>query len=191
MCLCEFDWSLFANVVSAIGSIVAAGITVFIYRFAKHELKRNNSIAEVDLYYKIKSDLMSEKSLSLYHQLTNDELSFDPEKEVFIRESQQISMYDVSLSFLGHIEDIAVFLKEGIISYEKINDGFGSMILEVGSTQSIRDFIYYSRNAYEDKMNNNWAGFERLYLRLYADLPDHQKDSYNESFPKYIPKSEN
>jgi hypothetical protein len=60
MCACDFDWFLLANVLSGVGSLGAAIFTIFIYRLARTEWKRNNSTSEFDTYYKLKHDLGSE-----------------------------------------------------------------------------------------------------------------------------------
>jgi hypothetical protein len=187
MCACEFDWSLFANLLSGIGSVLAAIITLFLYRFAKHELHRNNLTTEVDLYYRVKNELMNKDSLTLYRSILDGKLRFDSSSETFVGEDNKWSMYEVSLNFLGHVEDIAIFMNEGILSFRKVSDGFGSMILEIGNSKCIRDYISHTRITFKDERNENWSGFERIYLQIRDELSKEQKQAYSDSFPKYTP----
>src|SRR5437879_12786638 len=152
MCACEFDWSMFANVMSGIGSIGAALFTILIFNLAKREWKKNNSISELELYYKLKADLYSEFSIKMYKAIVRDKLQFNLKNGTaeFSIDSEITSTSEVGLHFLGHIEDISIFLEEDIITFSKLNSGFGTMILEIGDYQPIRNYIKHIRRTYTD-----------------------------------------
>jgi|GEM_PF-2171959 len=53
--ICSIDWNLVWSALSAISAFFSLIAAIFIYVLAKNELAKNNSIAELDIYFKINS----------------------------------------------------------------------------------------------------------------------------------------
>lgn len=185
MCACEFDWSLFANVISGVGSLVAAGFTIFIYLLAKNEWKRNNSISELDLYYRIKQDFDTEYSRKMYASVVKNKVSLGDkghEKVLVISNTTEEDTAYFTHSFLGSFEDLALFHERELISFDTLNSGYGSMILAVGNNKAIVELIKYLRSGVKDGDNNYFSGFETLYKAVRETLEEEKKQYYRKDF---------
>ena len=71
-----YDWNLFWTGLSAVSTFLSLIAAVFIYVLAKNELKKNNEISELDVYFKIKADLNSETSQKIYRAILEGHLQF-------------------------------------------------------------------------------------------------------------------
>lgn len=185
MCFCEFDWSLFANVLSGIGSLGAAFFTIFIYQLAKKEWKRNNSISELDLYYRIKQDFDTEYSRRMYAGVIKNKISLGDnsrEKVLVINGSTEEDTAYFTQSFLGNFEDLAVFHEKELISFETLNSGYGSMLLAVGNNKAVVDLIRHMRSGVKNGDDNYFSGFEKLYKDVRETLEDEKKKYYRIDF---------
>jgi hypothetical protein len=179
-----YDWNLFWTGLGAVSTFLSLIAAVFIYVLAKNELKKNNEISELDVYFKIKADLNSETSQKIYRAILEGHLQFvkkddtPPFFQYFNGQSNLIlPMPEVDINFLGHIEDLAVANEKGLISIETIMSGYSSIVLASGNAPCIYNYISYLRNEkFEDK--DLYAGFEQLYSKLYGRLSEDLKKRY-------------
>jgi hypothetical protein len=77
MSACNIDWSLLGNVMSGIGSFVAAVFTILLFLLARAELRRNNLIAEGNLYFRIKQDFDTDVSRKIHGCIVDSQITFD------------------------------------------------------------------------------------------------------------------
>jgi hypothetical protein len=183
MSVCEFDWSLFGNLLSGIGSIIAAIFTIMLFSLARHELKRNNQIAEGDLYFRIKEDFDTDISRAIHSCVVHNQIKFDksstPESVNATGTSYSITHF--TNAYLGSFEDLAFFHDKGLMSLEVLDSGFGYMILETGNNETICNIIQHLRAGKEND-DSIYSGFETLYKKIRATLTDEQKKLFREDF---------
>lgn len=183
---CNSNWSLFADIMSGVGSIGAAVFTIFIYRLASKEWKRNNSISELDLYYKIKRDFSTEFSQDVLINIARNDLEFKSITEDYSTiEWLGGPVYDSSYfvqAFLGSFEDLAMFHDKGLMAFETLNSGYGSTILMVGNNRAIVDLIRHLRARLKDGDANYYSGFEDLYRRVRETLEEDRQKYYRKDF---------
>jgi hypothetical protein len=185
MCVCDFDWSLFGNVISGVGSVGAAFFTILIYFLAKQEWKHNNSISEFDTYYKLKNDLGSEYAMRMYSSLAKGKLSLGDnqgEKVITNNGKPEEDIGYFNLAFLGHFEDLSMLYDKELISFELLNSGYGSMILVVGNDPFIVDLIKYLRGRAKDGDDSYFGGFENLYKEIRLSLTLEKQEFYRKDF---------
>lgn len=181
------DMNLFWNGVTSVSACLSLVATVAIYFLARKELIKNNEISELDIYFKIKSDLNSEVSQKIYKAILDNHLNFVRDTthgnvRFTILESadnnwKTIPMADVDMGFLGHLEDLAMAHEKNLISLETIKSGYSSVILITGNAPCIYNYISYLRNEkFHDK--ELYSGFEKLYLKLHNELSEELKKKY-------------
>ncbi len=178
------DWNLFWTGLSAVSTFASLIAAVLIYILAKNELKKNNEISELDVYFKIKADINSEASQKIYCAILEGNLRFDRKADSTVNFNifdglswRAFPMAEVDMNFLGHIEDLALVNEKNLISIETIISGYSSLILRVGNSPCIYNYIAYLRN---EKFNDSeiYSGFEQLYLKLYGSLSEDLKKGY-------------
>ncbi|MFN5168161.1 MAG: hypothetical protein ACK5DD_00940 [Cyclobacteriaceae bacterium] len=178
------DWNLFWTGLGAASTFLSLIAAILIYILARNELKKNNEISELDVYFKIKADLNSDSSQKIYLAILENRLLFvrNLNGSVGFEISdgatwQTLPMSQVDVGFLGHVEDLALAYEKGLISLETIMSGYGSLILNSGNSPSIYNYISYLRNEkYHDK--DLYSGFEQLYLKIYGCLSESLKLKY-------------
>ena len=83
--------------------------------------------------------------------------------------------------FLSHLEDLAIAYEKGLISFNTLKAGYGSIILNSRNSPTVYNYISYLRNEkFQDK--DLYSGFEQLYLRMYNDLSPQLKKKYRPVF---------
>jgi hypothetical protein len=181
---CEFDWSLFSNVMSGAGSVVAAVFTIFLFYLARKELKKNNLIAEGDLYFRIKQDFDTEFSKEIYSSILHNEIKFcldiNPTCVKISKDKSYTSAYFFQ-AFLGSFEDLAFFHEKGLMSFEVLDSGYGYMVLETGNNNAVVSSIQFLRQSKGGDINI-FIGFETLYKKLRATLGEEAKKKYRADF---------
>lgn len=178
------DWNLFWTGLSAVSAFLSLIAAVLIYVLAKNELKKNNEISELDIYFKIKADLNSESSQRIYTAILENHLQFVRNQNATVNFQifeglswEPLPMSVVDIGFLGHIEDLAMAYEKSLISLETIMSGYSSLLLTAGNSPCIYNYISYLRN---EKFNDKelYSGFEQLYLKLYSRLSEDLKKRY-------------
>lgn len=169
-----FDWALFWTGVSAITSALTLIATMFIYYLAKNELQKNNDIAGLDVYFKIKADLSSLGSQKIYVGITEDDLKFyrNHDNSVmfqFDSTKEIMPMSDMDLHFLNHLEDLALAYEKKIIPLDMIRSGYSSLIISVVNSPTVYDYISYIRSE-RDNDHELYSGLENLYKVFYNEM---------------------
>lgn len=180
----SIDWNLVWSALSAISAFFSLIAAIFIYVLAKNELAKNNSIAELDIYFKIKSDLNSPDSQQIYSALIEEHLRFarnqDGSVGFLVKNKENwepFQMNRINSNLLGHIEDLALVYEKGLVTFDTIMAGYGSLILNAGNSPAIYNYISYLRNEkFKDK--DLYSGFEQLYLKIHSHLTDDLKTRY-------------
>ena len=165
--------------VAAVGSLIAAIATSLYTYFTFHLLSSNqrsikisNKLAEFEIYNRIAENLFSDRALELleiiwrgnfYIQGFNFQESSDTGKE-------KITARELRKYFLSPIEELAKFCDDELITFDSIDRGFGTIILQVGNSKTIVDFIKHLRsNIYHSK--HLFKGFEELYREEVKRFP--------------------
>jgi hypothetical protein len=190
--MCHFDWNLFWTGLSAISAAFSLAAAILIYVLAKNELKKNNELAELDIYFRIKSDLstpLAQKiSQSIFQQTLNFVRNSDGSVEFRILDKtdktgntyEPFSLDDMDLGLLNHFEDLALSFDKKLISMDMIRSGYGTLLLNSGNFPAVYNYISYLRNeVFNDQ--DLYSGFESLYSKLYKELSDQQKKRYRPS----------
>jgi len=181
---CEIDWSLLGNVMSGFGSLVGAAFTILLFFLASKELKRNNLIAEGDLYFRIKQDFDTEFSRKVHGLVISNRMIFHKDtvpESVRVSDNETYPLTHFTYSYLGSFEDLSFFHEKGLMSLDVLDAGFGYMILETGNSKVIFDIIQHLRNG-KEKDNSIYIGFENLYKKIRDTLNEDQKKLYRKDF---------
>jgi hypothetical protein len=188
------DWSLLGNVMSGIGSIIAAVFTILLFSLARTELKRNNLIAEGDLYFRIKEDFDTDVSRKMHACIVDNQITFDKDgtsPTIKLRNHECYTLTHFTYTYLGSFEDLAFFHEKGLISHDVLDAGFGYMILEAGNNETICEIVRYLRNG-KEKDKSVYSGFEKLYIKIRNTLNDEQKELFRVDFSSSLnPPNEN
>lgn len=180
-----FDMNLFWNGLTAISTFLSLVATVLIYVLARKELIKNNQISELDIYFKINANLRSSGAEEIISAIRDGRLQFAinhnaPPSFKLIdvnNQAKPFPMDQIDFELLGHLEDLAIAHNKNLISFETIMSGYGSLILVIGNSPSVYNYINYLRNEkFHDK--ELYTGFEELYEEVYRALSDDLKTKY-------------
>jgi hypothetical protein len=182
------DWTIIWSGVSAVAAALSLFAAIAIYILAKRELAKNNEIAELDIYFRIKSDLNSLSAQRIYQGIINKNLTFERNADnsvcLTMRDGhipERCEFAEFESQFLSHFEDLAIAHEKGLISLDTIKAGYSSVILNLGNSPTVYNYISYLRNEmYHDK--DLYTGFEQLYLNIYNDLSPELKKKYRPVF---------
>ena len=160
-------WTFVAAVASLIAAIATSMYTYFTFHLlssSQRSIRISNKLAEFEIYNRIAEKLFSDRALELLEIIWKG--NFDIQGFNFPESSdstkEKITARELRKYFLNPLEDLAKFRDDGLITLDSIDRGFGTIILQVGNSKTIVDFIKHLRsNIYHSQLL--FKGFEELY----------------------------
>lgn len=171
-------WEVFSGLGALLGAIVAAVYTCLTYQLLskttaslnlstkaielnEKTLAANNKLTEYQIYKEFGEKLYQNKITKLLSEIKScsarlyfgDELDF------------------VRFEVLNHLEDLAKFYEDKLISIESVNTGFGSMILYLGNNDGVKQIIKDEREIFP----TIFSGFENLYNAIFQKCTDQER----------------
>ena len=155
--------------IQSITMIVSCLLTLLLFGLGFFQYKKQVKNFELDLYLKLKKDFWSEQSKLLSRSIRENNIYLEEKDgiQILVRHdidsvSQQKSSKPLSIDLLNHIEDLALFYNNRMISKSSIISGYGSAINAVYECSVIQSFItYVQKRGKGDKQL--YSGLESLY----------------------------
>lgn len=195
---CMVNWSA----ISAIASLVAAGATIlytiFTYKLlkaaqensqmAQENLKLvndtklvSNKLAEFQIYTKLTEQLYSSKAVELKRTIEQGGFQVLSGSDKEPVSGKVIYDHDLTQYLLNPLEDLAKFYSDGLISADAINTGFGSLILLVGCSAEIANYIKFERKRGKGD-DGLYGGLEELLNTELGQLDEDERKKYHNPF---------
>jgi hypothetical protein len=166
---------------AAIATILYVYFTYKILRETSNTSKLQVKIADAQIYYQVTKILNSEESNKLFESLEKGSFNIVTfENTQTIRLQTTILSSDLQRLILDPIEDLAKYWRDGLISLDSIDTGFGFKILAVGSNIEIINYIKGIRETF--KSIRPYEGFEEIYLEIRKLISDEEKLQYPNHF---------
>ena len=169
------------NIVAAVASLIAAIATSLYTYFTFHLLSSSqrsitisNKLAEFEIYNRIAEKLFSDRALELLEIIWKDNFhiqGFNYQESDTAKET--ITARELRKYFLTPLEDLAKFRDDGLITFDSIDRGFGTIILQVGNSKNIVEFIKHLRSKIYHSQQL-FKGFEELYHEEIKRFPGNE-----------------
>ena len=168
-------WSFVAATASLIAAIATSLYTYFTFHLlsaSQRSISISNKLAEFEIYNRIAEKLFSDRALELLEVIWNGNFyiqGFNSEGSVETGK-EKITSRELRKYLLNPIEDLAKFRDDGLITSDSIDRGFGTIILQVGNSKTVVDFIKHLRSdIYHSEFL--FKGFEELYREEIRRFP--------------------
>lgn len=129
--------------------------------------KQNATANELSVYLSLKKDLTTEifKLVSKHCRLNTIHVSdiiatgneFGVEDEIL-----NITQHCLASEVFNNIEDLSIFWAEGVLTIEKIDEGYGYSILYIGRNDEIRRILEIEQQSSVD----SYTGFRKMYNKI-------------------------
>lgn len=160
-------WKILESISISLTFIVSCLTLIVIYReYKKHkeDFHRKVKIEQLDLYLKLKSEVLSQNSKLLMFSILEKNIHIvDNENglKVLVRHNKGGTSTILEIDLLQRIDDIYYFYEQGLLTLEDINQGYSSTIIRLWSNQVIKNFVSYVRERENDQ--EIFAGIRKLF----------------------------
>lgn len=177
LCAASTCWSALAAISAFVAAIIAGFYTYYTYQLLT-KTKESLDLSTDALKLSRRTIELNETSLEGNKKLTEYQIYKEfgeklYKKDVYklmsdIKTYKEKHFYDNELEFvryevLNHLEDLAKFYEDNLITIESVNSGFGTMILYLGSNKGVIQIIKDEREIFP----TIFSGFEYLYEQIY------------------------
>ncbi len=178
-----FSWNGW-TAVAAIASVIYTGLTYLLLRSAKKSLDiankqtvKANKLAEFQIYMKITEQLFTNEAFQLLEMISDDNFTIVQVKGTeLVDGKQEITEAELRRYILNPLEDLAKFHEDGLVTIESIDSGFGNVVLQIGGSPQIVNYIVTAR--FKDP--GIYEGIEKLFEKEKAMQKDPSR------FPNYF-----
>jgi hypothetical protein len=179
------------------GWTVIVAVTTLLYTFFTYRLLlatkksidiandnkiKANKLAEFQIYTKIADSVNLDKAIELIASVGAEWFDIEEiaDRSGIVAESPPIKILkgsEIQRYILNPLEDLAKFKGDDLISISSINSGFGSLILMIGGSKLIVDYIKYQQTKVY-KSNSIYSGIESLVEDIIKQCPPSEQSKY-------------
>lgn len=158
------NWQVVSSIAIS-SSFILTSITFFL---SFRERRKKNDNDELNMYFKIKSDLSSKECKILMFSILEDNIHLESingldvlvRHEIDPQTNQQISK-NLEIEYLHHLEDLYILQEKKLISYRTIYQGYSASIFKLWECPVIQQFVKNLRA--RDNDPELYSGVEKLY----------------------------
>jgi hypothetical protein len=148
------------GIMSSIGSILSGIFTLLLFLIGWNQISKFVSTRELDLYYKLKQDFNSLECKELLRCIVVNNLTV--KNDVYGYPSLfDLENSELSDDLLNHIEDMCIFFDNGLIQKKTMIEGYGRVINDTFTNQTIHDYIRVKRLFFSTPSLH--TGLDKLY----------------------------
>lgn len=169
--------------ITALASILLFIVTFKYTNYTREILDKSNKNSEYLVLKDINQKFNEERFVHVYNLAINSKIDIVANSGEENLKLGRLTYSSIKTILIDPIEEIAISIELGLLSYSTIDKFHGYTILKLGSLEIIRNCIdEYSRN----NSNSVYHGFMNLYNEIINKfLPDNEKFKYKLPFETY------